>query len=352
MDQFRLAIDSHTTRPWRIHEITHDFRVLDVWALPTPGSRGDFARLIDLFGSFDAARSSPVVHALFAIRWSLGRMLNLDGPAGESASLVGSLRDALPTDLQGSSPDGLAAGRFTPLYVTDHEAAWEIVNRTVHAILHLGWVPDGGDGFRGQLAVLVKPNGPLGAGYLAAIAPFRHLVVYPSMLRYVERIWRAQPTVRQVALPDDVRALSTLSRVDYADGFILDVDAAHWTAERWARAVLEEAPLAMRARLLAGWTALGLKGGGTGAILDWDVRHHSAETVLLGRDSRIGMPAELLFTLRPEGLFFATFVHHGTVATRATWAAVEAAHVRIVLTLLEAAGRRATAEFTKSVGAG
>jgi hypothetical protein len=155
-----------------------------------------------------------------------------------------------------------------------------------------------------------------------------------------------------VAVPDDVRALSTLSRVDYADSFILDIEDRDWTAERWAREMLEEAPVAMRARLLAGWRALGLKGGGTGAILEWDIRRSSADTVLLGRDSRIGMPAELLFTLRPEGLLFATFVHHGTVATRATWAAVEPAHVRIVLTLLEAAGRRATAEFTKSVGAG
>jgi hypothetical protein len=280
-------------------------------------------------------------------------MLDLDEPVGESASPVGSLRDMLPADMRDTSPDGLATGRFTPLYVTDDEAAWEIVNRTVHGILHLGWVPDGSGGFRGQLAVLVKPNGLLGAGYLAAIAPFRHLVVYPSMLGNIERIWRAQPIVRQVAVPEDVRALSTLVRIDHADAFIVDVpDPRIWTAERWARAMLEEAPAAMRARLSSGWTALGLKGGAAGSILGWDVRRSSPEAVLLGRDSRVGMPAELLFALRPEGLLFATFVHHGTVATRATWAAVEPTHVRIVLTLLEAAGRRAaTAEVTESAGA-
>jgi hypothetical protein len=31
----------------------------------------------------------------------------------------------------------------------------------------------------------------LGAGYMAAIKPFRHLIVYPSMMREIEREWRA-----------------------------------------------------------------------------------------------------------------------------------------------------------------
>jgi hypothetical protein len=57
--------------------------------------------------------------------------------------------------------------------------------------MHLGWVPDGAGGHRGQMAVLVKPNGWLGEAYMAAIRPFRHLVVYPALMRSVEREWRA-----------------------------------------------------------------------------------------------------------------------------------------------------------------
>ena len=57
--------------------------------------------------------------------------------------------------------------------------------------MHVGWVPDGSGGFRGQMAVLVKPNGRLGAGYMAAIRPFRHRIVYPAMLRRMERGWGA-----------------------------------------------------------------------------------------------------------------------------------------------------------------
>ena len=58
--------------------------------------------------------------------------------------------------------------------------------------MHMGWVQDGTGGYRGQMAVLVKPNGLLGAAYMAAIAPFRHLLVYPPMLREFGRAWRAR----------------------------------------------------------------------------------------------------------------------------------------------------------------
>jgi hypothetical protein len=40
------------------------------------------------------------------------------------------------------------------------------------------------------MAVLVKPNGLLGSAYMAAIRPFRHLLVYPPMMRQIVREWR------------------------------------------------------------------------------------------------------------------------------------------------------------------
>jgi hypothetical protein len=43
------------------------------------------------------------------------------------------------------------------------------------------------------MAVLVKPNGRLGAAYMAVIRPFRHLSVYPAMIRQIEREWRGTP---------------------------------------------------------------------------------------------------------------------------------------------------------------
>ena len=57
--------------------------------------------------------------------------------------------------------------------------------------MHVGWVRDGSGGYRGQMAVYAKPNGRLGTAYMAAIRPFRHLIVYPPMLRQIGRDWSA-----------------------------------------------------------------------------------------------------------------------------------------------------------------
>lgn len=40
------------------------------------------------------------------------------------------------------------------------------------------------------MAVLVKPNGLLGKAYMAAIKPFRYLIVYPALVRMIGREWR------------------------------------------------------------------------------------------------------------------------------------------------------------------
>jgi Protein of unknown function (DUF2867) len=188
-DSVSLDKAQHTSRSWRIHEIAKDFDVLDVWALPTPGGPDDFPHLVRLMATFDPGQTSRVVRALFAIRWTIGRMLGLDRQETGLGTRVRSLRDRLPADLA-DTPTDFDTHMFTPLYVTDDEFALEIANETVHGVMHVGWVPDGTGGYRGQMAVLVRPNGALGVAYLAAIAPFRHLVVYPLMLRDIGRAWR------------------------------------------------------------------------------------------------------------------------------------------------------------------
>jgi hypothetical protein len=67
--------------------------------------------------------------------------------------------------------------------------------------MHLGWVLDHTGGYRGQMAVLVKPNGLLGESYMAAIKPFRYLIVYPAMLRQIERNW---PSYRRRSAPAEI----------------------------------------------------------------------------------------------------------------------------------------------------
>ena len=189
----RLPNTAHTSRPWRIHELTPDFRVEDVWALPTPGGPDDFPLLVQQAAALDPSHSSSrAISALFAIRWKIGGLLGWDDDDAGVGARVPTLRDRLPKDLRDTKPVPQFALPFSPLYLTDDEFAAEIANRTMHGVLHLGWVPDETGGYRGQMAVLVKRNGPFGAAYMAAIMPFRHVIVYPTMLREFEREWRAR----------------------------------------------------------------------------------------------------------------------------------------------------------------
>jgi predicted DCC family thiol-disulfide oxidoreductase YuxK len=240
----RLPDVAHTSRPWRIHELTADFRLEDVWALPTPGGRDDFPRLVQGIASGDPSRgSSRAARTLWAIRWKIGELLGWDTPEAGLGSRVPTLRSRLPVDLR-DAPAGpeFDAVPFTSLYLLEDEWAAEIANRTMHGVMHIGWVRDGSGGNRGQMAVYVRPNGMFGTAYMAAIRPFRHLIVYPAMIREIERKW-----LRRVGDPTPAHALvagkarvPTLSARRWAVLYDADCGFCTWLLSmllRWDRAV-------------------------------------------------------------------------------------------------------------------
>lgn len=184
----KLRNSAHFSQPWRIHELTRDFRLEDVWALPTPGGPGDFPRLVRIVCSFDEARRrSSVVGMLFLARQVLGDVFDWDEQSDDPTRPSLLLR--LPDDLRGRPSSVAPALGFTPLYELDDEWAAELINKTVHGVIHIGWVRDDAGGYRGQMAILVKPNGTPGRVYMAAIKPFRYLIVYPSWLKSIGRKW-------------------------------------------------------------------------------------------------------------------------------------------------------------------
>ena len=147
--------------------------------------------------------------------------------------------------------------------------------------------------------------------------------------------------VRKVAMPPAARALSTLSRVDYEDAFVVDTGSARdRTAEGWARAVLEDAPTLLRGMLPWAWLALGLQQGSPRsdrAVLGWQVRRSTADIALLGAGSRVGLPAELLFMREQHTLLFATFVQQENPIVRALWTGVTPVHRQVAAYLLDQA---------------
>ncbi len=191
MPDVRLPHGAHTSRAWRIHELAPDFRLEDVWALPASGGRSEFGDLVQRLAASDPSQSpSHLARGLWAIRWKVGELLGWDGPEAGIGSRVPSLRDRLPADLREHPGPSLDGAPFSSLYLLDDEFAAEIANQTVHGVLHLGWVADGEGGYRGQMAILVRPNGLVGAAYMAAIKPFRYLIVYPALMRQIERGWQ------------------------------------------------------------------------------------------------------------------------------------------------------------------
>ncbi|HWH45299.1 MAG TPA: DUF2867 domain-containing protein [Thermoleophilaceae bacterium] len=202
----RIPAARHADRPWRIHDLARDFRVEDVWALPTPGGPDDFPLLVEAVAEGDPSQSgSRASRALWALRWKLGEVFGWDDPDSGLGARVPTLRGRLPGDLRGSA-DGVdfSALPFTPLYLTHEEFAAEIANRTVHGVMHLGWV-EGDDGrHHGEMAVYVKPNGAFGRAYMAAIRPFRLLLIYPAAMRQIERRWSA---AKRAPAPGDTAPL-------------------------------------------------------------------------------------------------------------------------------------------------
>jgi hypothetical protein len=193
----RLSNSEHESHAWRISEVAPDFRLEDVWALPAQGGPEDFGALLEVMAALDPAKSeSRATRALFGLRWRIGEWLGWDDtprPLPIPSDTETTLAARLPEDLRNSATGlDLPAGRFTPLYRTDVEWAAELSNRTVHGVVHLAWVEKGEGLYQGQMGVYVKPRGLLGEAYMAVIAPFRHRVVYPALMRQVERAWKAR----------------------------------------------------------------------------------------------------------------------------------------------------------------
>jgi hypothetical protein len=200
-DEMKLPKPEHERSPLRIHELVPDFTLEDVWALPVEGGAEDFDAFLEFMGSIDPTETeNRPARFLWDLRDRLGAWFDL----GEISSPVDgegdlpipgtdetSLRGRLPADLRGTTAgfdfDSLP---FVPLYRADREAAAEIGNKTVHGVIHLAWIERGHGRYGGQMAVYVKPRGAFGRAYMAAIKPFRYLVVYPALMRELERAWK------------------------------------------------------------------------------------------------------------------------------------------------------------------
>jgi hypothetical protein len=284
---------------------------------------------------------------LFAVRWKLGAVLGWDRTGSGVGARAPSLRDRLPRDLRDASqPTDADDLPLTPVYQLDNEMARELANRTVHAVMHLGWVPGGNGDHELRMAVLVKANGRLGRLYMALIRPFRYLVVYPALTRQWETAWRdrcreGSPTsaggvdgaVGVLNIPASVRAASSLPDADYADAFTLSTDVTA-TPEQWARAMFGDVP-SIRGRVL--WRGLlGLRlhpGRSAESVAGWRVAARGEDWIRLEAASWY-LAGNLVVHATDGRVSLGTFLRYDRPPARVIWTPASAVHRQLAPGLL------------------
>ena len=312
---------------WRIHEVAPDFEVEDTWWIPTPGAgRDDFARVRDAVEQgFDIDAFGPLVRGLFAVRLWLGARLRWGRRGRKPGTRPTSLRHRLPADLEPAASDDREL--LSPVFATDSEAVSEMTSSTVHGLLHLGWDPSGEPGL--LVTVLTRTNGRMGGLYLRAIAPFRHLIVWPALTTAWERAWRDREPVSGVLGRDAVssgsRELLDLSP-DYVDEFTVTTGAPGGPRQ-WARAMFEES-IDRKDRRLIFETILRMRigpDGVPGTIAGWQVVAESEAHVLMAAAGRL-VECRLLVQRLGSQVRLTTAMRYRRRAGRLAWAVLSRQH--------------------------
>ena len=191
-----MRIDPEDLRhkPLRVHTFLADVPLHDVWAIRLEGG-GAGRTLPDfqaLFSAESLQRANLLVRGLFRLRWELGRLFGWERekdaiPASSYVHRLG------PKDRAGSleTPGAMNSrlGPFRVVYAFENESLHEIINLTAHAFSLMAMEP-APHGYTVYWAVYVKRVSWLTPVYMALIDPFRRFLVYPAVVRKLERAWR------------------------------------------------------------------------------------------------------------------------------------------------------------------
>jgi len=176
--------------PLRIHQFLAGVPLHDAWAVDLPSPRRgitleEFLRVTNA----QLFTLTPVVQGLLNLRFLVGRLFGWDRPQ-PSMQAGPTFADRLTAADRARSltPAGVRDGPFRVVYQFENEKLVELLNRTAHAAA-LSALVEKANGYRFYFAVYVQSVSRLTPFYMAAIDPFRKLIVYPSLLRTVRANW-------------------------------------------------------------------------------------------------------------------------------------------------------------------
>lgn len=176
----------------RVHAVLTTPRLVDVWDIPLANG-GQDRSLADVLALFDGAPHdvNPLVRGLFRLRRAVGKLLRWDAPSPVLPP-PDSYVHRLPDDVVAASLDavGRIQGPVRILYRLENELLAEVINATVHAFISFSlFVRD--DGYVAYLAVYTIHTKWWTRYYMLAIEPFRRWMVYPSLVKTLQKRWRA-----------------------------------------------------------------------------------------------------------------------------------------------------------------
>ena len=173
----------------RVHDFLAGVPLHDVWAVDLPRTRSGIT-LDELSRTASACLCTPppIVRALLNIRLFVGRLLGWDREPAVTAWKTFTTRLTSADRSKSLAPAGTREGLFRIVYRFENEQLLELINRTAHAAV-LSALVETANGYRFYFGVYVLSVSRFTPIYMAAIGPFRKLVVYPSLLRTVRARW-------------------------------------------------------------------------------------------------------------------------------------------------------------------
>jgi hypothetical protein len=139
-------------------------------------------------------------------------------------------------------------------------------------------------------------------------------------------------------ISEEVQSFAALEHANYADLFTATTDlAADWSAEQWARALLEDTPTGRSAPAL--WRLLGLRLGPTPStdhVQGWKIADGGEGWVRIETASRC-MTAHGVVTVEGTQVSLALFIRYDRPEAALFWPAVSALHRRGVPVMLRQA---------------
>jgi hypothetical protein len=181
--------------PLRVHTFLAGVPLHDVWAVDLPRlQRPATLAALDPLGNPDrrAERLAAPALALLRLRFLLGRIFRLETAPKDAYASSFATRLTPQDRTRSSTATGTPQGLFRVVYTFENESLLELHNRTAHAAA-LTALAQTGDGYRFYLAVYVARSSWITPFYMALIDPFRKWIVYPAILRSVERAAKAVP---------------------------------------------------------------------------------------------------------------------------------------------------------------